>query len=217
MSAYHEILDEKDRSIRYLYRIAIGLVAALILAVWGWKGAQQDITVYYPPNINVANKMEAGFVPEETVYSFSVLIMQQLYLWEKNADVDYEANSYRLRQFLHDDFRRKIQIEDALERSKGTRKNLQRTFQILPSSVYTEEAVEPKADHWIVWFDAEIKDVLNKVEVYKRIHRMGVKVIRYDINREYNPWSLAIAGIVYDEPLFDERELEKLRATGEAP
>lgn len=216
MSAYHEILEEKDRNIRYLGRIVFGLIAALSLSVWGWRGAQQDITVYYPPNINVANKMEAGFIPEETVYSFTLLIMQQLYLWEKNADTDFEENSSRLRQFLHDDFRRKIQIEAALERAKGTRKNLQRTFQIMPSSVYSEEAVDPKADHWIVWFDAEVKDVLNKVEVYKRVHRMGVKVIRYDINRDFNPWSLAIAGIVHDEPLFDERELQKLRTTKEA-
>lgn len=211
MATYHDLVQEKDKVIRYLWRISVGLVLALLLSMWGWKNSQQDITLYYPPNLNVSSALKIAQIPEETIYAFVPLILQQLYLWEESGDINYEENSYRLRQFLTTDFQRTIHNEAVQGKQKGTLRGVQRSLQVIPSSIYNESSVQPVGDHWIVWIDVEIRDIVNRIEVYRGIHRMSVRVVRYDINREFNPWQIALDGIENDEPLIDEKEALRLQ------
>lgn len=212
---YHDLLEEKDKNIRYLSRICAGLLLALSLAMWGWMSSAHDITVYYPPNLNVASTLKAGVVPEETIFSFAPLILQQLYLWEQSGEDNYEANRKRLRQFLTEAFQRQIRKEIETGKTKGTLR-VARRMQLLPSSIYTEASVQPVGNHWLVWMDAEILDTVNGVEVYRGVHRLGVRVVRYDIDREFNPWQLALDGVESDTPLLNEKEARRLSAVREA-
>ena len=214
MATYHDVMQEKDKNIRYLSRINIGLLIALTMAAWGWHGAQKDITLYYPPNMQLSTMMKAGVVPEETVYAFAPLILQQLHLWEKGGDQDYEANRYRLRQFMTETYQRQIVSEIDDGTAKGTLRGLKRRMQVLPTSVYTDDSVQVVGNHWLVWLDVEILDSIAGMEVNRGVHRMAVRVVRYDINRDANPWQLALDGIEQDMPLVTEKEARKF---GSAP
>lgn len=207
MSTFHDVSHEKDKNIRYLLRINGALFIALLLAGWGWKNTAKDITVYYPPNIQLATSMKAGVIPEETIFAFAPLILQQLHLWEKSGDRDYEANRFRLRQFLTEDYQRRIVSEIGSGQKAGTLKGIRRRLQVVPTSmVYGDKSVQPVGNHWLVWLDVEIVDTMNGVEVYNGIHRMAVRVVRYDINRDLNPWQLALDGLDQDVPLASQDE-----------
>ncbi len=178
MAAYHDVIHEKDKNIRYLGRMVGGLLVALCLAIWGWHNASKDITVHYPPNMTLATTMKAGTVPEETVYAFVPLMLQQLNLWENSGDKDYEDNRFRLRQFLTEGYQRQIRDEIEAGLKRGTLSGVKRRMQILPSSVYNDDAVQPIGNHWLVWIDVELTDSVNNVPVNASIRRLGVRVVR---------------------------------------
>lgn len=212
MAAYHDVIHEKDKNIRYLGRMVGGLLLALCLAIWGWHNASKDITVHYPPNMTLATTMKAGTVPEETVYAFVPLMLQQLNLWENSGDKDYEDNRFRLRQFLTEGYQRQIRDEIEAGLKRGTLSGVKRRMQILPSSFYNDEAVQPIGNHWLVWIDVELTDSVNNVPVNASVRRLGVRVVRYDINRDANPWQLAIDGIEHDVPLLSEKDARRIQA-----
>ncbi|CBL45394.1 probable phage associated protein [gamma proteobacterium HdN1] len=205
MAAYHDLIDEKDRIIRYISRVSIGLLIGLVLAIFGWMRAQHEITVYQPPDIRLHTVSSAGYIPEETVYAFVPLIMQQLYLWDNGGDQDYENNRYRVRQFLTDKYQRTILDEIETGKLRGTLKGLQRRLQVLPSSVYSDSSVEVVGNYWRVWIDVKITDSIKNMKVNDGVHRLAVRVVRYDINRDANPWQLAIDGIEQDIPLVSAK------------
>lgn len=213
MDTYHAADAEKDKTIRYLLRIIFGLFLALTLSVWGWKSNQNELTLHYPPNLSVSTTMQAGYIPKQTVFLFTPMIYQQLMLWQDNALVDYEKNRYNLRQFLTQKYQRGIRDEIETGRKRGTLSGVSRSLSVLPSSaIYSDKAVQPVGNHWIVWLDVNITDRVNGVPVNESVRRLGLRVVRYDIDREANPWQLAIDGIEHDLPLIGEKEAKNIKA-----
>lgn len=210
MATFHDFAHEQKMYYRYSMRINAGLLLALGLALWGWHHAAKDITVYYPPNIALSTIMKAGTIPEETVYAFVPLIMQQLFLWDTNGEDDYEKNRSRLRAFLTESYQKAIREEVFDARTRGTLKGVTRRMQVLPSP-YKDATVQTKGNHWLVWMDVEVVDSVNGVPVNTSVRRLGVRVTRFDVNREINPWQLAIDGIEQDIALLSEGEARKLK------
>lgn len=203
---------EKDKTIRYLLRIIFGMFLCIIMALLGWMSKQNEIDLNYPPNLSVATTMKAGFIPEQTIYLFTPRIYQQLMLWQEDGLKDYENNRYRLRQFLTKSFQKEIRDEIEAGKKHGTLSNLTRSLSLLPTSnFYSDESVQVVGNHWIVWLDVEIVDRINNVPVNKSIRRLGLRVVRYDIDWESNPWQLAIDGVEQDKPLITEEEAKKIR------
>lgn len=210
MAAFHDLIEEKDKTIRYITRISIGLLVGLLFSTFGWLRAQQEITVHQPPDLQAYTVSKAGAVPEQTIYAFVPLILQQLYLWENGGDTDYEKNRYRVRQFLTENFQRKILDEIKSGLKKGTLSGLQRKLQVLPTAVYSDASVEVVGNSWRVWLDVEITDSINGMEVNRGVHRLAIRVVRLDINRTANPWQLALDGIEQDLPLVTEKDAKRL-------
>lgn len=216
MAMYHDFLHEQRMFIRFRDRIILSLFVALLLALWGWYNAAKEITVYYPPNIAMSNMMKAGAVPEETIFAFVPLILQQLFIWEQNGEVDYGNNRARLRAMLTEHYQRTILDEIEVGRQRGTLRKVMRRMQVLPSSIYTDAAVQVVGNSWLVWLDVQVTDSVNDVPVYTSVRRLGVRVVRYDVNREANPWQLAIDGIEQDIPLLSEQDARRLQSKDNA-
>lgn len=217
MTVYYDQLQEQRMYARFRDRIIVGLFVSLALALWGWFNAAKDITVYYPPNITLSTVMKAGAIPEETVYAFVPLILQQLFLWEKNGEEDYASNRARWRALLTERYQRAILDEIENGKRLGTLRGVTRRMQVLPTSVYNDDAVQVVGNSWLVWLDVEVTDAVNKVPVNTSVRRLGVKVVRYDVNRDANPWQLAIDGIEHDIPLLSEKEVSHLNNKRSSP
>jgi integrating conjugative element protein (TIGR03746 family) len=212
MATYHDHAQELKMFARFRDRIIIGLLVALALALWGWYNAGREITVYYPPNITLSTVMKAGAIPEETVYSFVPLVLQQLFLWEKNGEEDYANNRARWRAMLTERYQRTILDEINQGKQRGTMRGVTRRMQVLPTSVYNDDSVQIVGNSWLVWLDVEVTDAVNKVPINTSVRRLGVRVVRYDVNRDANPWQLAIDGIEHDIPLLSEQEVRRIQS-----
>jgi hypothetical protein len=87
-----------------------------------------------------------------------------------------------------------------------------RRMQVLPTSVYNDDSVQIVGNSWLVWLDVEVTDAVNKVPINTSVRRLGVRVVRYDVNRDANPWQLAIDGIEHDIPLLSEQEVRRIQS-----
>lgn len=213
MPVYEDLLEQKNMTIRMLFRLLIIAVVAIIVIANGWSNAQDEIDVHYPPNITVSTTMKAGYIPEETIYAFVPLILQQLFLWENNGAEDYEKNRYRLRQFLTPKFSLYVhsQIEKGVK--AGTLNGIKRSMQMMPDSVYKDVSVQMQGKHWVVWIDTIVKDTIKGVPIDDKFRRMAVRVVRYDINRDLNPWGLAIDGIEKQIPIRAADDVEMMKVS----
>lgn len=212
MATYHDHAQDFRMFARYRDRIILGLFVALVLSLWGWYNAARDITVYYPPNISLSTIMKAGVIPEETVYSFVPLILQQLFLWEKNGEEDYANNRARWRAMLTERYQRSILDEIEEGKQRGTLRGVTRRMQVLSTSVYNDDSVQIVGNSWLVWLDVEVTDTVNSVPINTSFRRLGVRVVRYDVNRDANPWQLAIDGIEHDMPLLSEKDVRRIQS-----
>ena len=59
---------------------------------------------------------------------------------------------------------------------------------------FTEANVEVVGNGWIVWLDVHIKETVLGQTVKDLKLRYPIKIVRYDADREMNPWGLALDG-----------------------
>ena len=62
------------------------------------------------------------------------------------------------------------------------------------SPVFEESFVEHIGKNWIVWIDVHIQEYINGGIVKNLVNRIPMQVVRYDVDREENPWGLALNG-----------------------
>lgn len=192
--SYTAELKNEQQSGRYKTRIIIGLFVVVIVMALSWGQAPKDITVHYPPDLRSGAKMKIGEVPHTEVYLFAQYILQQLNSWDINGTEDYPKKVSMLRHYLTPDYQQQLE-EDIKEREgSGELRNRVRHFSYKPGSAYEENFVQSDGDAWLVWLDVDIKEyVLGKV-VKKVFLRYPIRVVRYDVDRERNPFQLALDG-----------------------
>lgn len=81
MSQYKNALSGRDSHILTLRGVITALFIALIVALWGWKTAPTDLTIYNPPDLRSGSTRKWWEVDPSYVYSFAFYIFQQLNSW----------------------------------------------------------------------------------------------------------------------------------------
>ncbi len=185
--------------IRYQDRILI--VGAILLAICmiGWNNAPKDLTVYYPPDLRTGGVSNASVVPEHAVYTFAFYIFQELQKWPENGSIDYEANRKTFRAFLTPVYQ--SFIRDDIEQKKSDMAFRTRELHPIPGSHYQTKSVKVTGPNsWVVWLDFHVKEYLRGTLVKDVYIRYPMKVVKYEVAKEANPWQLALAGYI-DEPI----------------
>lgn len=179
---------------RLLVRILIGAFAVILMMYSFSITAIRDITLHYPPDLRSGGTSKAGEVPAYQAYLFALYISQQLNNWEKDGAKDYPTRVHALTFYLTPGYKNNL-LKDIDERKRqGELQNRVRHFRMLPGSAYTESAVEIRGNSWIVWLDVIIEETIAGQPVKNLKLRYPVRVVRYDTNREMNPWQLALDG-----------------------
>jgi integrating conjugative element protein (TIGR03746 family) len=74
-------------------------------------------------------------------------------------------------------------------------------LQEIPGHGYEEERVEVLAgDAWIIWLDLDLLESVKGMTVKRTAIRYPLRVVRYAVDPEANPWGLALDGIGADGP-----------------
>lgn len=192
MTFQNELENEKQK-FRYAVRIVIGLFLIIITQQMIFAGRQSDLTVYYPPDLRSGAIQKAGVIPPSEVFLFAQYILQQINNWDNDGSKDYPRNVNRLRFYLTPRYRQQL-LDNINELSHGELRDRIRVFKPASGDAYDEKDVELLGDSWLVWLDVNISETVLGQPVKNISLRYPIRVVRYDTNREMNPWQLALDG-----------------------
>ncbi|HFD80635.1 MAG TPA: TIGR03746 family integrating conjugative element protein [Gammaproteobacteria bacterium] len=194
---YASATQELKKQLRYRDRIIGAFVLLMLIAITGLAVAPHRIDVYTPPDLRYSYISKIGQVPKVHVYAFADYIFPLLHTWENDGAEDYKAMRDRLKGFLTPSFQDFIYADIKARQKKGELSKRTRTIVPAPGAAYSEKSVvQLGPDAWRVWLDYHVTERIDNRVVKDIYVRYPLRIVRYHVPREYNPWQLAIDGYV---------------------
>ena len=187
---------ENERQIgRLKTRLLIGQLAIMAIMAFGWSAAPNQITLHYPPDLRSGATMKIGEISEAEVYLFAEYISQQLNNWPNNGEKDYQSRISTLRPYFTPEYQTNLQHDYDKRKKQGELRKRVRNWSPVPGTTYDDSFVEKIGAHgWLVWLDVQIREYVSGGKVKEIVLKVPMRVISYDVNRETNPWGLALDG-----------------------
>ena len=201
MQRYRYEIDNVRNHLRSLWAV-IGFLLIIILALWiGWMRMPGTITVHIPPDLRSGAVMALDEVPPANVYAFAFYIFQQLNRWPDNGAEDYGKAIFRIAAYLTPSFREQLIADMEAKGKQGQLAHRVRSLQTIPGQAYEERRVDVLSkESWVVWLDLELKESVKGMTVKKTTIRYPLRVLRYAVDAEANPWGLALDGYAAEGP-----------------
>ena len=201
MSRYRHEIDNARAHIVSLWLVIILLAIGLAYAFRGWANAPSDITLHIPPDLSAGSTVRVGEVPKPNVYGFGYYMWQQLNRWPRDGAEDFPAKLYRFAAYVTPAFRAEL-LRDMDRRGRmGELTGRVRALYEAPGAQYEDSRVETVGPNaWTVTIEAEIEETLAGLPVKHTRIRYPLRVVRYDVDRELNPWGMAIDGFAAPGP-----------------
>lgn len=218
MAGFVNELDNKNFVIRLQWGFIFLLTVIVLFALYGWTHVQKDLTLHVPPDLRFGAKLAPGEIPPPNVYAFTHYIWQQLNRWSENGDKDYGAAIFKMQAYITPSCR--IQLENDMNQkaSAGELSLRTRFIQEVPGHGYEESRVVPIShDAWRVVLDTEVFETVRGVRVKDTHVRYPLEVVRFEGDREANPFELAINCFAKgDHPTNIDEEIAHERLEAEA-
>ena len=201
MQRYRYEIDNVRSHLRSLWMV-IGLELLVILGLWiGWMRMPSNITVHIPPDLRSGAVLALAEVPPANVYAFAFYIFQQLNRWPDDGAEDYGKAIFRIAPYLTPGFRSKLIADMEAKGKHGELAHRVRSLQAIPDHGYEERRVDILGnDAWVVWLDLELKESVKGMTIKQTAIRYPIRVVRYPVDAEANPWGLALDGFAADGP-----------------
>lgn len=164
-----------------------------------------------PPDLRQGAVMRIGEVAPPSVYNFAYYILQQVYRWPNDGQADFAKNIFALQALLTPRFRVSLEKEMRGKNNAGELRGRVRGIQEHPGRNYSEARVVIESDgSWLVILDMDVLETMDGMLVKQASVRYTVRVVRYDVDAEQNPWGLALDGYVGQGPsLLSAEDLAK--------
>jgi integrating conjugative element protein (TIGR03746 family) len=201
MHRYRYEIDNVRSHLRSLWSVIV-LQLLIIGGLWiGWMRMPATITVHIPPDLRSGAVMALDEVPATNVYAFAFYIFQQLNRWPENGAEDYGKAIFRIAPYLTPEFRQALIADMQLKGKQGELAHRVRSLQAIAGHAYEERRVDILGkDAWVVWVDFELQESVQGMTVKRSTIRYPIRVVRYAVDGESNPWGLALDGFAGDGP-----------------
>lgn len=175
-------------------KVAIGVLGLVVIAQWFRIGYLQEVRrVYVPPNLTQGVVTKFDDVPPPVVYTFAYYIFQQLNRWKQDGEDDYPKQIYRLQGFLTPSCISTLQDDMNSKRRKGELRQRIRMVQEISGKGFDRTRVKNINDgRWKVSLDLNVKETIGHHEVKNVDLRYFINVVSFDVDKEVNPWGLAL-------------------------
>lgn len=196
MSRFRNEVAHLTAHVRTL-RLALGaLFIATVLCAAGWWHAPRDLTIHVPPDLRSGSVRKWWDIPPESVYTFGFYVFQALNRWPTNGEVDYAKNLHALSPYLTPACQRYLDEDFIWRRDHGELKDRVRGVYEIPGRGFGEDPtrrvkVLSRSD-WIVTLDLDVDEYYGGDLVKRAFVRYPLRVIRYDIDPQRNPFGLAL-------------------------
>ena len=201
MQRYRYEIDNVRSHLRSLWAV-IALQLLFIAALWiGWMRMPSTITVHIPPDLRSGSVLALNEVPPANVYAFAFYIFQQLNRWPENGAEDYGKAIFRIAAYLTPEFRNQLIADMEAKGKQGELAHRVRSLQAIVDHGYEERRVDILSkDVWVVWLDLELDESVKGMTIKHTRIRYPLRVVRYAVDAEANPWGLALDGFAAEGP-----------------
>ena len=210
MRRYRHEIDNVRAHLRSLWAV-IAIQVVIIAALWfGWSRVPERLTVHIPPDLRSGAVLAVDEVSLPNVYAFAFYIFQQLNRWPEDGATDYGRAIFRVSPYLTPRYRADLIAELEQKGRQGELAYRVRGVQEIPGHGYEERRVDLlNDDAWIVWLDLDLLESVKGMTVKRTAIRYPLRVVRYAVDLETNPWGLALDGFGAEGPRrLTDAELE---------
>ena len=195
-------------------KLMIIFMIVIVVAQWYRIGHLQDVRrVYIPPNMNKGITTSFDEVPPPVIYTFGLYIFQQLNRWVNDGEEDYAAQIYQLQGFLTPSCISAFEKDMNEKRKKGELRRRVRMMQEMSGRGYHRRRVVSETENtWSIWLDVNLTETISHHKVKDVNLRYKLSVVTFDVDREINPWGLALECNSHAKPtlLTDDDLKQKL-------
>ena len=201
MRRYRFAIDNVRSHLRSLWAV-IAIQAIVIAALWfGWSQAPRQLTVHIPPDLRSGAVLAADAIAPANVYAFAFYIFQQLNRWPEDGARDYGRAIFRVAPYLTPRYRADLIAELEQKGQQGELAYRVRGLQPIPGHGYEERRIDVlDGQTWIVWLDVDLLESVKGMTVKRTAIRYPLRVVRYAVDPEANPWGLALDGFGAEGP-----------------
>jgi integrating conjugative element protein (TIGR03746 family) len=196
MPRYTNALNSRDFVIRLQWIFITILSAIAFFAMLGWRSTPKDFTAHIPPDLRSGATINIGTTPEvplANVYTFGLYIWQQVNRWKDDGTKDYAQQIFNMQNYITPACREQLLADMNTKASAGELALRTRTLSEIPGQNYQEKRVTPLGSQaWSVVLDMQLQETSRSVPVKDTYIRYPLQVVRYDVDRELNPFGLAI-------------------------
>lgn len=189
--------EDQDRSVISLQNRFIFIVVGLcIFFAVGWMRAPSDLTVHIPPDITNGSTFKINEIPSSFLYSFSYEVWQEVNYWSEDGSQDYAKNIHTYASYLTPKFQNEL-LQEYEDLKTAGQVQRQRSLQGLAGSTFESSTVKKlSANSWEIDLKVRLVEYRNN-QIVKDIEMLyPLKVIRWDISGEKNPYGLALDGFI---------------------
>lgn len=196
---YRNKLDQEVSHVKTLQIVVMccAVIIAYLMALY-WDAKEEQI-FRIPPDLRQGAVMRANDIAPATVFSFSYYILQQLNNWPEAGEKDFPERIYYLQAFLTPGFRETLKAELERKTRDGELRRRVRKIQEVYGRGYEEDRVRIDGNgSWTLWIDIEISETIMGKPVKSVYVQYPLRIVRYDVDPESNPWGLAIDAYASD-------------------
>lgn len=187
-------LKQKDSHVTTLQAALLGAGIVILYLMLLYWDAKEEQLFRVPPDLRQGAVMRANDVAPPTVYSFAYYILQQVNHWPKDGEEEYGKKIYYLQAFLTPKFREDLIDERDLKSQKGElRRRVRKIQEVYGRGYESDRVLIESKDSWVVWVDVEISETIHGQPVKSVYVQYPLRIVRYDVDPESNPWGLAIS------------------------
>jgi len=187
-------LANLQRTNRRLWVLVVVLTTLLAGAMIAWQRAVEDIRVIVPPDLANGAILGKKAVHPAAVYQFAFYIWLHLNRWPNDGAVDYPAKIERLAAFLTPRFRAQLKADAQARKRQGELNNRARALHPIGKGYAPEGVATLSTDAWVVRVDVDLRESVHGMEVKHTPIRYPLRVVRFEVDPETNPWGLALDG-----------------------
>jgi integrating conjugative element protein (TIGR03746 family) len=197
MSPFLDALANERRHNRQLRQVLFGVIALALVALWLVHRVPHHLRLHPAPNMRAGDVLEirngVAPVPDVNVYGFAYYLWQQVNRWARDGARDYGQQIFALQHYLTPACQEQLKNDQESRARAGELAMRTRALAELPGQAYTASRVLRDGDNaWTVVLDMHIVETVRGVPVKDAFVRYPVRVVRYDVDRERNPWGLAL-------------------------
>lgn len=181
------------RLMKVIYTISV----VAVVGIWfAWR-QPKIVDVHVAPDLKAGDHIRVSDgrspVPLTNAYGFAYYIWQQINRWQSDGAKDYGQQIFAMQYFLTPRCQSQLQADMELRHSKGELRRRTRQISEIPGFPYSENRVIADGqDAWTVLLDTQVMETFGGQAVKDVYIRYPIRVVRFDVDRERNPWRLAL-------------------------